>query len=72
MDHFGIGAAMLGGARIYVQSARRTGRTLSLVESAKEGDRLVFAEPREADRVRRLCLERGVKVDCIVIDPRQA
>jgi len=70
MDHFGIGAAMQGVAQTYFRSARRTGRTTSLVDSVKDGDRIVFAESREAERVRRLCLERGVKVDCVVVDPK--
>lgn len=69
MDHFGIGAAIHGMARMYFQSARRTGRTVSLVESAKDGDRAVFANAKEAERVRRLFLERGVEVDCVVVDP---
>lgn len=69
MDHFGIGSAMHGMASVYFQSARRTGRTMSLVESVKDGDRIVFANPREAERVRRMCLERGVEVECVVIDP---
>lgn len=69
MDHFGIGAAMRGMALTYFQSARRTGRTTSLVESVKDGDRIVFADSREAERVRRLCLERGITVECIVCDP---
>ena len=54
MDHFGIGAAMRGMALTYIQSARRTGRTTSVVESVKDGDRIVFADRREAERVRRL------------------
>lgn len=69
MDHFGIGAAMQAAAEIYTHSARRTGRTTSLVESVKDGDRIVFSCARESARVQRLCAERGVKVDCIVIDP---
>jgi hypothetical protein len=70
MDHYGIGAAMQGFARIYSQTARRSGRTTSLVESVKDGDRIGFADAKEAERVRRLCLDRGVKVDCVVIPPR--
>lgn len=70
MDHFGIGAAIQGMARMYFHSARRTGRTTSLVESVKEGDRIVFADSREAERVRRLCIERGVNVECVVIEPK--
>lgn len=69
MDHFGIGVAVHGAIRVLMQSARGTGRTNSLVESVKTGDRIVFVDRKEADRVGRLCQERGVKVDCIVIDP---
>ena len=70
MDHFGIGAAVKSAAHIYMQTARGTGRTTSLVESVKDGDRVCFANNKEAERVKRLCLERGVKVECIVIDPK--
>jgi hypothetical protein len=71
VDHFGIGAAVRGAAVIYIQSARRTGRTTSLVESVKDGDRIAFLSQKEAERVRRLCLGRGVKVECIVVDPKR-
>lgn len=70
MDHFGIGAAVEGAVRIYTHSARRTGRTTSLVESLKDGDRVVFVNRKEADHTNRLCLERGVKIECLVIDPK--
>lgn len=70
MDHFGIGAAIRGAAHIYFQSARQTGRTTSLVESVKDGDRIVFTDNRKAERVHRLCLDRGVTVECIVIEPK--
>jgi hypothetical protein len=69
MDHFGIGAGVHGAVRTYFQSARRTGRTTSLVESLHSGDRVVFADQREAERVRALCKEPGLDVECIVIDP---
>ena len=57
---------MRGLALTYIQSARRPGRTTPLVESGKGGDRIVFADSREAERVRRLCKERGVTVECLV------
>lgn len=53
-----------------MQSARRTGRTTSLVESVKDGDRICFASSDEARRVERLLKERGVQVACIVVDPK--
>jgi hypothetical protein len=72
MDHFGIGSAMKAMAAMYVHGARGTGRTTSLVESVKAGDRIVFAELREATRVERLLRERGVDVKCIVVPVREA
>ena len=72
MDAFGIGQAMKGTARVYFQASRNTGRTASMVESAKDGDRLVFADPKEADRVGRMLKERELDVECIVIAPKEA
>lgn len=71
MDHFGIGAALEGAAQIYFRSARRSGRTTSLVESLKTGDRVVFLDAREADRVKMLCKERGVEIEVTVLDPKR-
>lgn len=52
-----------------MQSARRTGRTTSLADSVKDGDRICFASSGEARQMERLLRERGVRVECIVIDP---
>lgn len=71
MDHFGIGAAMKTANLIYSQAARRTGRTTSLVESLKDGDRVVFINRIDAECMQRLCRERGAKVDCIVVDVKE-
>lgn len=71
MDHFGIGTAMQGMALIYFQSARRTGRTTSLVESVKTGDRVVFIDRDHAKRFQQLCQEREVDVECIVVPPSE-
>ena len=69
MDHFGIGQAMEGMARAYFQASRATGRTVSLIESVKDGDRIVCATRLEAQRLKQLCKERGVEVACIVVPP---
>lgn len=69
MDHFGIGAGVMGAVNVYLTCGRRSGRTTSLIESVKDGDRIIFAEPGEADRVRRLIKERGIDVECIVVNP---
>jgi hypothetical protein len=71
MDHFGIGAAVKAIVEIYLQGARRTGRTTSLLDSLKNGDRVVFSNHKEANRVSRLLRERNLLVKCIVIDTKQ-
>lgn len=71
MDHYGIGTAVEGAAQVYFLSARQSGRTTSLVESLKTGDRVAFCNEREASRVKRLCLERGVQIETVVISPRK-
>lgn len=71
MDIFGIGNAIRGCLTIYFQGARRSGRTTHMIDSLHDGDRVVFSNSVEADRVRRLCKERGVDVDIVTVDPRR-
>ena len=71
-DFFGISNALKGMSIAYFQSSRATGRTISMVESLKDGDRVCFVSSKEADRVKRLCLERKIDVECIVVDPVEA
>lgn len=69
-DHFGISEAVQACLRIYFQGARGSGRTTSMIESAKPGDRLVFCDVREGERVKRLLKEAGIEdVICCVVDP---
>jgi hypothetical protein len=70
MDHFGTGLGVAGVAKVYFQSSRRSGRTKSLVDSLKSGDRVVFLSEKEGRRVNSLCKERGVEIEMIVCDPR--
>jgi hypothetical protein len=67
MDHFGIGHAVAACLGMYRQAARRTGRTTSLVESLKTGDRVVCLPGGEADRIRRLAKERDIHVSVVVV-----
>lgn len=69
MDLFGIGQAINGAVMIYFQSARATGRTTMMLEMLKNGDRIVFYNSREADRVKRLLRERNLNVECIIAPP---
>ncbi|WOB06560.1 hypothetical protein [Piscinibacter gummiphilus] len=71
MDHFGIGAAMKGMALAYFQAARQSGRTTSMIESMRDGDRAVFVDSRQADIVRRRAKEMGRNIECIVVEPKQ-
>lgn len=69
MDHFGIGQAMKGMARCYFQASRGTGRSTSLLESLKDGDRVCCASSKEAERLMRMLRERKVDAQVIAIAP---
>ncbi len=70
MDHFGIGSAVSGAYKAACMAGRGSGRTTSLVESLKNGDRVVFLSEREGRRVQSLCAARDVTIEIIVSDPR--
>lgn len=71
MDNYGIGAAIRAASLTYFSTARRMGRTTQMIDSLRDGDVIVFAERREADRVKRLCMDRGlVDVKTVVVDPK--
>jgi len=70
MDAFGIGAGIAGAARIYSHSARQTGRTTAMLDAAKDGDRILCLNAKEADRLRRLLRDRGLEVEVIVVPTR--
>lgn len=67
MDHFGIGNMLRGVANVMFMQIRGSGRTTSLVDSVKTGDRVVFTNTSHARRFEQLCKERGVKVECVVV-----
>ncbi len=69
MDNYGIGAAALGGFRIAMAAQRRSGRTTDMLDSLKPGDRVVFLNERERQRVTALAKERGIDLDGIVCEP---
>ena len=62
MDMYGIGQAVLGAALIYFRSARRTGRTIQLLNSLHDGDLLVFNNTNEARRVQCMAQARGITI----------
>jgi hypothetical protein len=71
MDHFGIGTALQGMLQTYENTARRTGRTTSLIESLRDGDRVVVENQAVKRHIVDLLQERGLKVDVIIVDPRK-
>lgn len=71
MDFFGIGSAIKSVLSIYFHLAEQTGRTTNLVESVQDGDRVVFADARDAKRVSLLCKERGVTIEPLVVSPER-
>lgn len=69
-DFFGIGAGIKGCIGVYLIAARNTGRTISMINSLQKGDRVVFASSKEAQRVERLCKERGIDIEYIIVAPK--
>lgn len=72
MDHSGIGAALEGAAKVYFLAARRTGRTAALIESLKDGDRVVFASPVAAREFENRCREADKRIDTVVLSVDRA
>jgi hypothetical protein len=71
MDAFGIGYAVIGAARVYFNSARRSGRTTALMSSIKDGDRVVCVTERQANHLRQLFKDYGVEATAIVVPPER-
>tara|TARA_R110002124_G_scaffold190189_1_gene357461 strand:+ start:493 stop:909 length:417 start_codon:yes stop_codon:yes gene_type:complete len=67
MDAFGIGNAIIGAARVYFQSARRTGRTSALLESLQPGDRVVCLTTQQAQHLRQRIKEQDIDATVIVV-----
>ena len=70
MNDYGIGAALLAVATVYFRSARRTGRTTTLLNTLQNGDRVVFATAKDKALFMKLA-EGRVIIHPLVIDPRQ-
>ena len=69
MDQFGISTAMRGMAKMYFSSARQSGRTTQMLDSLKDGDRIVCLNEQEARRLKGLCRERKLNVQVLVCLP---
>lgn len=67
MDIFGIGAALKGCFSTYLQSARGTGRSSSMYNSLKNGDRVICLNHRDASEVEKQCRARGLEVETLTV-----
>jgi len=66
MDFFGIGAAVKAIFNVYSIASRGTFRTSHLVDNLCSGDCVYFVDSQDANRVFRLCQERGVIIEARV------
>jgi hypothetical protein len=66
MDQFGIGNAIKSFAVNLGESARSSGRTTMMLQSLKNGDRIIFKDHKECERVKRLTRQHDLLVECVV------
>lgn len=71
MDRYGVGTAVQAALSMYRSYARGTGRTTLLLDSLRNGDRVIFAESRHASYFQMLCAERELAITCMVIPVRE-
>jgi hypothetical protein len=69
MDHFGIGNAVRSLFHTLLQTSRGTGRTTSLINSVRDGDRIICSESLEQQRLRREFHRMGRDVSVEHIPP---
>lgn len=62
MYHKQVDAALKSMLQIYFSNARSSGRTSAMINSLKDGDVVIFADDREARRVKRLAAQRGIHI----------
>lgn len=71
MDQFGISTALLAAARIYFQTARDTGRTTRFINSLKDGDRVVFCNPKDMRHFQVHAHQMGRHFECVLASPKR-
>lgn len=62
-----VGAVLNTALEVYVQSARRSGRTTRMIEGLSDGDIVIFQDNREKERVSRLIRETRPKLNVKLI-----
>lgn len=63
MDFFGLGSFLLTSLETYTHTARQTGRTTRLINSLKDGDRVLVGSDTEQRRLTDLVKRRGLNVE---------
>lgn len=71
MDFFGINIMLRGMVEVMRRSSRGTGRTELLIDSLKDGDRIICLERAEAMRIKCIAKARGVNIDTIACAPER-
>jgi len=64
---YGIGEEIVNRVYQYYQHSRAIGRTSKMIEAAKDGDKIIFSDHRERERVERIFREQGKDVKCVVV-----
>lgn len=67
-----IGTFLKTNIYTYMLLARQTGRTTLMINRVNDGDQIIFADRKEAERVRNLLKQIGKKVACHTIPPTKA
>jgi len=69
MDIFEIEKDITDIIKQYFDITRGTGRTTKLLDTVKDGDRVIFVNRTQAMMFENLCKPRGLQVKCIDISP---
>lgn len=59
-DFFGISDGVIGAVNILMRAGRGVGRTKSLIENLKSGDRVVCHDPQETKRISNILRQEGI------------
>lgn len=66
-DIFGIYNGLKATQTLYFTLSRRSGRTTSMLESLKNGDRVIFLNSKQARLFEILAKERNLEIECRVL-----
>lgn len=68
-DDFGYSSALFAALSMFEHGARTSGRSISMMERAKNGDTIVFAKHQEAERIKHLLRNDGIEVWAVECRP---